>query len=129
MKLGAMTSTIRAKCWGGEWSENSKEFLTTQHITFGSPKEPTDLGEVTFHIEVRDVPTIIGQIEATYWTIHNISKEGFCLYFAHPTASDGYVFIPMSNVLTFHTIAEDQVKEAKRYAIHGEECEQEEYIH
>lgn len=97
-------------------SPATADYLTRIGMEFSSGFE-----EHILHIEFREIPRIITQCEdfalhstgqAMEWTIDRITKEGIHLYYVHEKpVFDGFVFIPMNNVLCIHTIDEGDLKQ------------------
>lgn len=74
--------------------------------------------KIQFLIEVCEKPLIFTRLEeAGYfsendnhvWNLTNITDKGLTIYLCHKVAGDGYVFIPMSNILSIHTVTENWI--------------------
>lgn len=103
-----MESMIAVSVWN---QDAAKPFFDAQGMTyhFGLEKQ-------IFLIELREKPSILTRLEAAgyfsrdnkrVWEMLSITDNGLTIYLANREAGDGYVFIPLNNVLAIHTVNEN----------------------
>ncbi|MEI5996293.1 hypothetical protein H3V53_03445 [Paraburkholderia bengalensis] len=113
-----MSSTIALSIFP---SDKVKEFLASQGMVFDA-----GLHGETLYVEVRETPLILVQLEAagifdrsksSKWDMQSLTASGVTLYLMHPDAGDGYVFVPLSNIVSIHTVSETWTQDVKRHRI------------
>lgn len=89
--------------------EDTTEFLKQLGMTFDG-----GIDKSFFYIELKELPEILLQLYSSkyfdyrrsqsqkMWDILKIYEQGIALYIASPYG-DGYVFLPMNNIISIHT--------------------------
>jgi hypothetical protein len=99
-------------------SDTVREFLQSQGMAFDG-----GLHGETLYVEVREKPVVLVQLEAagifdrsksTKWDMLSLTSSGVTLYVMHPDAGDGYVFVPLSNIVSIHTVSESWTNEVRQ---------------
>jgi len=98
--------------------EDTTEFLKQLGMTFHG-----GIDKGFFYIELKELPEILLQLYSSkyfdynrsqskkVWDVLKISEQGIALYTASPYGGDGYVFLPMNNIISIHTVDQEYLDE------------------
>lgn len=105
-----MSAMIRCEFFqmpDGESSRQTMEFLSSLGLTYDSSDKLMGIADdQVFLIEVHDLPQIIQDPtfddQDVNLDLFRITEHGVSLYATSPLKGDGYIFIPMSNIVAIH---------------------------